>query len=79
MINMHRPETTTDEKCAPNGHTGCKTLFLDDLNIQEIKNLERVWHQPVKHGRNLSVLVGRPVRIRFTLTNGSLYAFWLSV
>ncbi len=31
-----------------------------------------------KHGNDLSALVGRPVRIRFTLTDGDLFAFWVS-
>lgn len=29
-------------------------------------------------GSDLSVLAGKPVRFRFELTNGSLYAFWVS-
>lgn len=29
---------------------GCKALFLDDLYIKDATSLERVWHQPVKHG-----------------------------
>jgi hypothetical protein len=29
-------------------------------------------------GGDLSTLAGQPVRIRFTLTNGELYAFWVS-
>ena len=29
-------------------------------------------------GRDLSALAGRPVRFRFTLRNGELYAFWVS-
>lgn len=31
-----------------------------------------------KHGQDLAALAGRPVRLRFTLTAGSLYAFWVS-
>ncbi len=30
------------------------------------------------HGQDLAALAGRPVRIRFTLASGSLYAFWVS-
>jgi len=29
-------------------------------------------------GDDLTALAGRPVRIRFQLTNGALYAFWVS-
>jgi len=28
-------------------------------------------------GKDLSSLVGKPVRLRFYLTNGSLYSFWV--
>ena len=31
-----------------------------------------------KSGADLSSLRGKPVRFRFELTNGSLYAFWVS-
>jgi hypothetical protein len=31
-----------------------------------------------KHAPDLVELAGQPVRFRFSLTNGSLYAFWLS-
>jgi hypothetical protein len=31
-----------------------------------------------RHGHDLSALAGRPVRIRFTLHAGALYAFWVS-
>ena len=36
--------------------------------------------QPVtwKHGKDLSTLAGKPVKLRFHLTNGSLYSFWVS-
>ncbi len=49
-MDMNYPEKVTDEKYMASMQKGCKALFLDDLCIQEIKELERVWHQPVKHG-----------------------------
>jgi hypothetical protein len=31
-----------------------------------------------KHGKDLSIISGRPVRFRFHVTNGRLYSFWVS-
>ena len=36
---------------------------------------EMAWHG----GKDLSELAGQPVRFRFRLTDGSLYAFWVSL
>jgi hypothetical protein len=43
--------------------------FSGDSTLEELK-----W----KGGTDLSALAGQPVRFRFELTNGSLYAFWVS-
>ena len=43
--------------------------FSGDSTLEELK-----W----EGGTDLSALAGQPVRFRFELTNGSLYAFWVS-
>jgi hypothetical protein len=43
--------------------------FSGDSTLEELK-----WES----GTDLSALAGQPVRFRFELTNGSLYAFWVS-
>ncbi len=49
-MKMNHSETMTKEKAAAPLDKGRKALFLDDIYIQELKGLERVWHQPVKQG-----------------------------
>ncbi|HEY9249866.1 MAG TPA: hypothetical protein VIO38_12070, partial [Rariglobus sp.] len=51
-------------------------LGLDDcvpVSVDATK-IQIAW----RDGANLGVIAGRPVRIRFHLSNGSLYAFWVS-
>ncbi len=43
--------------------------FTGESTLQQIK-----W----KDGGDLSAIAGKPVRLHFELTNGSLYSFWLS-
>ncbi len=43
--------------------------FTGDATLQEMR-----W----EGGEDLSALAGRPVRLRFSMRNGSLYAFWVS-
>jgi hypothetical protein len=43
--------------------------FSGDSTIKDLK-----W----EGATDLSALAGQPVRFRFELTNGSLYAFWVS-
>ena len=53
---------------APFARANCIPVSTDNT-IQEV-----IW----KGAKDLSVLAGKPVRFRFHLTNGSLYAFWVS-
>ena len=52
---------------APFTRAGCRTIN-GDTTMREVK-----WDS----AKDLAVLIGKPVRFRFHLTNGSLYAFWI--
>jgi hypothetical protein len=56
------------QSIAPFTHANCRPLAVDSTLAQI------TW----KGGDDLSSLGGKPVRFRFALTTGSLYAFWVS-
>jgi hypothetical protein len=43
-----------------------------------VKTDSTLHHMTWKGAEDLAALAGKPVKIRFTLTNGELYAFWVS-
>lgn len=47
-------------------------------NSQPVKTDSTLYHMTWKGADDLSALSGKPVKMRFTLSNGSLYAFWVS-
>lgn len=56
------------EVIAPFGQKNCKPVSSDGTSV-------RVQWQP---DDDLLTVLGKPVRFRFHLTNGSLYSFWVS-
>ena len=51
---------------------------LSLANSVPVKTDSTLCEMTWKGGKDLASLAGRPVRFRFQLTNGSLYAFWVS-
>jgi hypothetical protein len=47
-------------------------------NCQPVKTDSTLYQMAWKGADELAALAGKPVKIRFTLTNGELYAFWVS-
>ena len=47
-------------------------------NCREVRADSTLYEVTWSGAEDLSALIGRPVRLRFQLTNGSLYAFWVS-
>jgi hypothetical protein len=56
------------EVVSPFSRDNCRPIRQDATHMQVR------WEQ----GNDLSALAGEPVRLRFHLRNGSLYAFWVS-
>ena len=74
FVNMAAPNGSLRAEITHVDGTPIKGLTFDDCNPLAIDStcVALTW----RNGRDLSALHGQPVRIRFTLTNGSLYAFW---
>jgi hypothetical protein len=51
---------------------------LSLANSVPIKTDSTLCEMTWKGSKDLSALAGKPIRFRFQLTNGSLYAFWVS-
>ena len=76
FINVDCPEGELKVEVLDENHNVIEPFTLDHCEPVSVdRTLVQVnWEE----SKDLAALAGKPVRFRFHLTNGSLYAFWVS-